>query len=88
MLSDSCFQLIDDLLSAIVDYDYSDDFRDKLILIISKLNEVRDDLDKCGEGHLLKNDKEQSLRIAGKMFDNAQKRREMSSVDFYEFVYD
>ncbi len=92
MLSDSCFQLIDDLLEAIANYDYSDDFKAQLILIISGLNDVRDDLDHCGgvdyEIVLLKNDKKRSIQIASKMYANAQKRREMSSVDFYDFVYD
>lgn len=87
MFSDSCFQLIDTLLEEIVNYDYSDDYKDELILIIRTLNEIRDMLDKCGEGHLLKDDTRESILIATNMFKNAQKKREMSSVDFYEDIY-
>ena len=87
MLSDSCFQCIDDLLEAIVLYDYSDDYKARLVNIIRKLNEIRDDLDRNGEGDLLKDDKEQSSRIARKMFRNAQQKRKMSSVDFYADVH-
>ncbi len=94
MFSDSCFELIDKLLQEIVDYDYSDDYKDELILIIRTLNEIRDMLDKCGEGHLLKDDKRESIKIATKMFENAQKKRDADgtgfadTIDFYEGVYD
>ncbi len=88
MLSDTCFDTIYKLLEAITDYDYSDEYIQKLTKIIMLLNEIRDDLDHDGKGNLLKNDKKESLRIALKMIENAQKRREMSSVDFYEGVYD
>ncbi len=91
MLSDSCFQCIDDLLEAIVNYEYSDDFKAQLILIIAKLNEIRDDLDHCsGTDYkivLLKDDREKSMKIASKMYENAIKKREMSSVDLYEDIY-
>ncbi len=83
MLSDTCFQCIDDLLEAISNYDYSDAYKAKLITIIMDLNEIRDDLDKCSEGSLLKDNKRESKRIARIMFKNAQKKRDMSSVDFY-----
>ena len=87
MLSDTCFQLIDDILTAVVDYDYSDDYKDKLIRTIMKLNEIRDSLDKCGSEILLKNDKKESKRVATKMYENAQKRREIFSADFYDDIY-
>ena len=88
MLSDSLFQFIDDLLEAVVNYEYSDDFREPLVLIISGINNIRDDLDKCGEGHLLRNDKLESMRLANKMYDNAIRKREMSGVDLYEGLYE
>lgn len=87
MFSDSCFNMIDKLLEEIVNYDYSDDFKDELILVIRTLNDIKDILDKSGEGHLLKDHKRESISIATKMFENAQKRREMSSIDFYENIY-
>jgi len=94
MLSDSCFQCVDDLLNAIRDYDYSDDYRIKLIHIIMDLNEIKDELDHCRlnndqsqESKLLKDNKVKSARIAMKMFENAQKKREMSSIDFYDDIY-
>lgn len=88
MLSDSCFQCIDDLLNAIRDYDYSDDYKARLIHIIRKINEIRDDIDKSGEGHSLKDDKVKGKHIASKMYKNAQDKRAMSSVDFYDNVYE
>lgn len=84
MLSDTCFQCMDDLLEAVVSYDYSDDYKKQLIHIIRKLNEIKDDLDRCSEGpnRLIKN-KRVSKRIAKKMFDLAVQKRQMSSIDFF-----
>lgn len=87
MLSDSCHEAIESLLEVIVMYDYCDDYKAKLIHIIRKLNDIRDDLDRNHEGHLLINDKEESLRIARKMYKNAQTKRTMSSFDFYDNLF-
>ena len=89
MLSDSCFQMIDDLLQAVTDYDYSDDYFFQLIEVIKHLNEIRDDLDMCGEGtDLLKNNEGEGIIIAAKMLANAKKRRTNSSLDVWEGIYD
>ncbi len=90
MLSDVCHQLVLELLEAITDWTYSDDYKSKLIKAIMKLNEIQDELDKNGEDggvRLLKNDRRESKRIASKLFSNAQKKRDMSSVDVYDGVY-
>ena len=88
MLSDTCFQCIEELLEAVVSYEYSDEHKAKLLLIIRKLNEVRDECDDLrAEKDQLKNNKDESRRIAKKMFKNAVKKRDMSSVDFYDGVY-
>ena len=80
MLSDSIFQIGEDLLEAVSIYDYSDDYRREIIHILRKLNEIRDDLDtNAGDGdasRLLKNDKPKSKRLAYDMFKKAQKNRE------------
>lgn len=86
MLSDSCHQIIFDILTAVSDYDYSDEHKDKLIKTIMRLNEIRDSLDKCLDGNQLT--KRESKRIAIKMYENAQRKRMMSSVDFFDGVYD
>lgn len=85
MFSDSCFELIEKLLEEIKDYDYSDDYMDELILIIRTLNEIRDDLDHCSinnevnstadTNNLLRNNKAKSIKIALKMYMDAQKKR-------------
>ena len=98
MFSDSCFQCMIDLLEAIKDYDYSDEFQDKLIPILMMLNEIKDELNRrpgtrpfdisyqIYENGLLKNNNELSRDIAIKLFVNAQKKREMSSIDFFDEV--
>ena len=85
MLSDTIFQIIDELLGGIVDYDYSNEYKTKLINIIMKLNEIRDDLDMNGEGHvLLMTNKTESRRIAVRWFNRAVKKRNNSDIDFYD----
>jgi hypothetical protein len=84
MLSDSLFQCIDNLLEAVKEYEYSDQYKGKLLVAIRKLNEIRDDLDKDGEGDLLKKNKEESKRIVKQMYRNAVKKRDMSAVDYYQ----
>lgn len=87
MLSDSCFQLVNDILDAVVDYDYSDDYKNNILRVIMELNEIKDDLDRCGVGNLLKDNKKESRQIARKMFKNAQKKRDCNSVDYWDDVY-
>ena len=89
MFSDSLFQFVDDMLEAIANYDYIDDFQDELIEIISKMSDIRDELDHPDDtDKLLKYHKDESIKIATKLYQNAVLRRSMSSVDFYEGVYD
>ena len=87
MLSDSCFQLVDDLLKTITEYDYSDDFKSELIKIIMEINQIKDEIDRHDGIDLLKNNKKESKRIAKKMFRNAQKKRKNDRVGFYDAVF-
>lgn len=75
MLSDTCFEMIEELLDAITRYDYSDEYMLTLIQIIMSLNEIRDDLDSTGEGNRLKNNEEESLKIVLKMIKKARQKR-------------
>lgn len=75
MLSDSCHQCVDDLLDVVTRYSYCDNYKAQLIFIISKLNEIRDDLDHNCEGCKLKNNQITSMNIAKKMFEDAQEKR-------------
>ena len=85
MLSDTIFQIIDDLLEGIVNYNYSSEYKVKLIHIIMKLNEIRDDLDMNGEGHiLLMTNKAESRKIATRWFNQAVRKRNNSDIDFYD----
>ena len=81
MLSDTCFEMIEEILDAITRYGYSDDYMERITKIIMLLNEIRDDLDHCSinneatEEKLLKNNKRKSLRSAQKMIDEAVSKR-------------
>ena len=83
MLSDTCFQIIDELLEAITSYNYTDDFKTEIIYVITILNEIRDRLDNI-EGDLLINDKNRSIRTAVTLFERAVRRRDMSSINVYD----
>lgn len=84
MLSDTCFECIDNLLDAIRDYDYTDEFKEKLTGIIMELNEIRDELDGCDDKRkFYKNDKKKSLRVAQRMVKRAIVRREMTANGYY-----
>ncbi len=84
MLSDSCFECLDQLLESIAMYHYSDDHRNQLLRCIMELNEVRDELDSCINKTLLKNNRLASIRIATKLYENAVKKRHNSLQDIYE----
>ncbi len=64
------------LLDGITRYDYSDEYMSKLITAIMELNEIRDDLDHCGEGNRLKDNKAESFRIAREMVNKAKEKRD------------
>lgn len=88
MFSDSCFEVNYNLLKAITDYDYSDLYKDKLIKIIMALTEIKDSLDwelEDPSTHLA-NNKQRSLEVAKKMYENAQAKRNDDTVDFFDDI--
>lgn len=62
MLSDVCFEVIEELLDAITRYDYSDEYIEGLIKAMMLLNEIRDDLDCCGKSKNSKIELEKIIR--------------------------
>lgn len=88
MLSDVLFESINDILEAVVDYDYTDYFKNELIQIISQMYNISSKLDKLDidiDHDPLKTKKE-NLLIVKKMYQNAVKKRDMSSINFYDNI--
>lgn len=93
MLSDSCHKAICDLLNTITEYDYSDQYRDKLIQIIILFDDIRASLDYCEDDpqrHLREASamREKVNTFANLLYDNSVRKRDNDDVCHWEGIDD
>ena len=88
MLSDTCFELINQISEAIKDYDYADQYEDELTEVIKILNNIKDELDRGNnDKNLLKNNDRKARVISERIYQNSILSRDMSSKDCWDDVY-
>lgn len=84
MFSDMCFESMDKLLEGVVNYDYSEEYYTQIVIAVSTLNDIRDDLDNLDDATKLKHDKRKSLKIAKRFIKNAIDKRDDDTICFYD----